>query len=397
MEKLLLLSQRKVQETSLEFQRFLLDKIDWEERLIGILGARGSGKTTLLLQHLKKDLPKDGTASYVSLDDFYFTENKLIDFAEYFHLQGGRILLLDEIHRYPTWSRELKLIYDNFPGLKVVFTSSSILEIYKGEADLSRRLVSYNLPELSLREFIQLEKGIKLPVVAFSEILENHVSIAAEILTQVAPIPEFLAYQKFGAYPFFKEGKEKFLEKLKRTVQLTIELDLNAVENLDYDTIFKLKRLIRLISTSVPFTPNVSELSRKSGISRPTLLRSLELLERANIIQTFHKPNTEIGALTKPEKIYLANTNLLYALAEENVNTGTVRETFFANQVRQIATVNLAEKGDFWVDEKWTFEIGGKNKTSSQIKDQPDAFLVKDDIEIGLKNTIPLWLFGFLY
>lgn len=397
MEKLLLLSQRKVQETSLEFQRFLMDKIDWEERLIGILGARGSGKTTLLLQHLKKDLPKDGTASYVSLDDFYFTENKLIDFAKDFHLQGGRILLLDEIHRYPTWSRELKLIYDNFPGLKVVFTSSSILEIYKGEADLSRRLVSYNLPELSLREFIQLEKGIKLPVVDFSEILENHVSIAAEILTQVAPIPEFLAYQKFGAYPFFKEGKEKFLEKLKRTVQLTIELDLNAVENLDYDTIFKLKRLIRLISTSVPFTPNVSELSRKSGISRPTLLRSLELLERANIIQTFHKPNTGIGALTKPEKIYLANTNLLYALAEENVNTGTVRETFFANQVKQIAAVNLAEKGDFWVDEKWTFEIGGKNKTSSQIKDQPDAFLVKDDIEIGLKNTIPLWLFGFLY
>ncbi|MFN3998817.1 ATP-binding protein [Algoriphagus sp.] len=397
MEKLFLLSQRKAQETKLDFQRFLLDKIDWNDRLIGILGARGSGKTTLLLQHLKKDLPIDGSAAYVSLDDFYFTENSLLDFSEEFHLRGGKVLLLDEIHRYPTWSRELKLVYDNFPSLKAVFTSSSILEIYKGEADLSRRLVSYNLPELSLREFIQLEKGIQLPTVNFSDILKNHVSIASEILDQVPPIPEFLAYQKFGAYPFFKEGKEKFYEKLKRTVQLTIELDLNAVENLDYDTIFKLKRLIRMISTSVPFTPNVSELSRKTGISRPTLLRALDLLERANIIQSLHKPNVGIGALTKPEKIYLANTNLLYALAEDNVNTGTIRETFFANQVKQIGTVNLAAKVDFLVDERWTFEVGGKNKTSSQIKDLPDAFLVKDDIEIGVKNTIPLWLFGFLY
>lgn len=397
MEKLLLLSQRKTQETKLEFQRFLLDKITWDERLIGILGARGSGKTTLLLQHLKRNLPKDGTAVYVSLDDFYFTDNSLLGFAEEFHLQGGKVLLLDEIHRYPTWSRELKLIYDNLPNLKVVFTSSSILEIYKGEADLSRRLVSYNLPELSLREFIHLDKGILIPVFSLSEIMENHVPIASELLSQIAPIPEFMSYQKFGAYPFFKEGKEKFHEKLKRTVQLTIELDLNAVENLDYDTIFKLKKLIRLISTSVPFTPNVSELSRKSGISRPTLLRALHLLERASIIQSFHKPNEGIGALTKPEKIYLENSNLLYALAEDHVNIGTVRETFFANQVKQIGTVNLAEKGDFVVNEKWSFEVGGKNKTSYQIKDLSDSFLVKDDIEIGVKNTIPLWLFGFLY
>ncbi len=397
MDSLILLSQRKALETSLDFQRFLLSKIDWKERLIGILGARGSGKTTLLLQHLKKNLPKDGTAAYASLDDFYFAENRLIDFAEEFQLRGGKILLLDEIHRYPTWSRELKLIYDNFPALKVVFTSSSILEIYKGEADLSRRLVSYHLPELSLREFIELEKRIKLGSFGLQEIMENHVSIASDILSHIAPISEFLAYQKFGVYPFFKEGVDKFPEKLKRIVQLTIELDLNAVEKLDYDTVFKLKRLIRLISTSVPFTPNVSELSRKSGISRPTLLRSIDLLERANIIQTFHKPNTGIGALTKPDKIYLANTNLLFALAEDQVQKGTIRETFFANQVRQVAQINLADKADFLVDEKWIFEIGGKNITTSQIKALSDAFLVKDDIEIGVKNTIPLWLFGFLY
>ncbi|MFC3416332.1 ATP-binding protein [Algoriphagus hitonicola] len=396
MEKLLLLSQRKVAGIKLDFQRFLLDEIDWSNRLIGILGARGTGKTTLLLQHLKRDLPKDGSAVYVSLDDFYFTENRLLDFADEFYLLGGKTLLLDEIHRYPTWSQELKLIFDNLPDLKLIFTSSSILEIYKGEADLSRRLVSFELPELSFREFIQFEKGNSFPVFSLAEMIENHVGIAEQILEKMAPIPVFLNYLKFGSYPYYKENRESYYEKLKRTVQLTLELDINAVENLDFETIFKLKKLIRLISTSVPFTPNVSELSRKSGISRPTLLRSLELLNRAKIIQVLHKPKQGIGALTKPDKIYLANTNLLYALGEDQTNVGTVRETFFCNQLRSTDAVYLADRGDFLIGNT-IFEIGGKNKSKTQIKDLPHSYLVKDDIEIGIGNTIPLWLFGFLY
>lgn len=397
MESLLLRSQNKVRLVSLDFQRFLINQIRWEERMIGILGARGAGKTTLLLQHLKKDLPMDGTAMYASLDDFYFSDHRLFDFAEEFSLKGGRYLLLDEIHKYPSWSRELKLIYDNLPELKIVFTSSSILEIYKGESDLSRRLVTYLLPELSFREFIQLESGQVFQSVKLQDLLKSHVEFTSNILSELKPIPLFQNYLHYGAYPYFKEGIESFPEKLQKTLQLTLEVDINAVENMDFEMIFKLKKLINLISTSVPFTPNVSELARKSGISRPSLLRALDLLDRARIIQNLHKVNSGIGALTKPEKIYLNNPSLFYALAGSSAQIGTIRETFFANQSAVVSKVNLAEKGDFILDEKWVFEVGGRNKNQSQIQGIPDSYLVKDDIEIGVGNIIPLWLFGFLY
>ncbi|GAB2487632.1 ATP-binding protein [Algoriphagus taiwanensis] len=397
MEKLLTNSQAKIQRISLDFSRFLLNKIDWKQRLIAVTGARGAGKTTLLLQYAKKYLKPDGTNLYISLDDLYFMEHSMVELVDQFYLSGGRVLLLDEIHKYPNWSRELKLIYDDFPELKVVFTSSSILEIYKGESDLSRRAVSYLLPELSFREFIELETGVTFPVISFEQVLQEHVRLASQIISSIQPIALFQKYVKWGAYPFFKEGTEIYSEKLRKIVQLILEVDLMAVENMDYETVFKLKKLIRLIATSVPFTPNVSELSQKAGISRPSLLRAFELLHRARILQILHKPNSGVGALTKPEKLYLGNPNLLYALGEENVSIGTIRESFFANQLKAVSTVHLAEKGDFLINEKWRFEVGGKNKTSYQIKDLPDSFLVKDDIEIGVKNTIPLWLFGFLY
>jgi uncharacterized protein len=397
MEKLLINSQAKIQRVSLDFSRFLLDKIDWKQRLIAVTGARGAGKTTLLLQFAKKHLKPDGTNLYISLDDLYFMEHSMVELADQFYLSGGRVLLLDEIHKYPNWSRELKLIYDDFPELKVVFTSSSILEIYKGESDLSRRAVSYLLPELSFREFIELETGVTFPVISFEEVLQEHVRLASQISSSIQPVALFQKYVKWGAYPFFKEDTEIYSEKLRKIVQLILEVDLMAVENMDYETVFKLKKLIRLIATSVPFTPNVSELSQKTGISRPSLLRAFELLDRARILQILHKPNSGVGALTKPDKLYLGNPNLLYALGEENVSVGTIRESFFANQLKAVSTVHLAEKGDFLVNEKWSFEVGGKNKTSYQIKDLPNSFLVKDDIEIGVKNTIPLWLFGFLY
>ncbi|MBN7809616.1 ATP-binding protein [Algoriphagus sp. H41] len=397
MEKLLLNSQAKIQRVPVAFRRFLLQKIDWGQRLIAINGARGSGKTTLLLQYAKTQLVADGTSLYISLDDLYFSEHSMRDLAEEFYLGGGKVLLLDEIHKYPNWSRELKLIYDDFPDLRVVFTSSSILEIYKGESDLSRRAVSYLLPELSFREFVELETGSLLPVLTLEEILKGHVEIASDLLGLIQPVALFHQYVKWGSYPFFKEGKEAYLEKLRKTVQLILEVDLMAVENMDYEMIFKLKKLIRLIATSVPFTPNVSELSQKSGISRPSLLRAIELLDRARILQILHKPNSGVGALTKPEKLYLGNPNLLLALAEENANAGTIRETFFSNQLKAVAQTNLAVKGDFLVNEKWVFEVGGRSKTSSQIKDIPNSFVAKDDIEIGVKNTIPLWMFGLLY
>lgn len=397
MERLLIQSQAKIQRVSLSFTRFLLEKIDWSQRLIAINGSRGAGKTTLLLQYAKKYLSADGTSLYISLDDLYFMEHSIRELAEEFYLSGGKVLLLDEIHKYPNWSRELKLIYDDFPDLKVVFTSSSILEIYKGESDLSRRAVSYLLPELSFREFIELEAGISFPVISLEQALNDHVEIAAQVVNSIQPVALFQKYAKWGAYPFFKEGIDIYPEKLRKTVQLILEVDLMAVENMDYETIFKLKKLIRLIANSVPFTPNVSELSQKTGISRPSLLRAFELLDRARILQILHKPNAGVGALTKPEKLYLANSNLAYALGEENASVGTVRETFFSNQLKVVSNVNLADKGDFIVNEKWRFEVVGKNKAGNQIKDLPNSFLVKDNIEIGVKNSIPLWLFGFLY
>lgn len=387
----------KVQAVEMDFQRYLLDQIDWSDRLIAIKGARGSGKTILLLQHIKKHLPLDGTALYVAMDDLFFTDNNLLSLAEEFYMSGGRYLLIDEVHKYPNWSRELKLMYDNFPKLKIVFTSSSILEIYAGESDLSRRAVTYDLRELSLREFIELDLGFKLPVYSLQTIFEDHVIIASELNNEIQVNAKLLEYLRYGVYPFFKEGKVSYLSRLRNTIQLIIDVDLNAVENLNYDILVKLKKLSRMIATSAPFTPNISELSNKLGISRPSLLKSLDLLEKARIIQSVNKVNSGTGILTKPDKVFLNNPNLLYALGDDYENKGTVRETFFVNQVKGIAKLNLAPKADFLLDEFNTIEIGGPNMDKKQISKTENAFLLKDNIEIGFGNTIPLWLFGFLY
>jgi uncharacterized protein len=397
MDKIKLQSQAKVQQVSLGFQRYLLEKINWNERLIAIKGARGAGKTTLLLQHLKKNLAQDGSAIYVAMDDLIFSDKKLYDLAEEFSLLGGRNLLLDEVHKYPNWSREIKLIYDNFPKMNVVFTSSSILEIYGGESDLSRRAISYDLKEMSLREYLELEHGLKSTVYSLEEIIQNHNAIANEINQLIKPVAVFQEYVKWGAYPYFRESKENFYSRLKNTVQVIIDVDLHAIENLDYEILYKIKKLIKMIASSVPFTPNISELSQKIGLSRPSILKALDLLEKARIVLSMQKRNSGMGILTKPDKVFLNNTNLLYAFAEENTEVGTIRETFFANQLHGLFTLNIAEKGDFLVNDNLVFEIGGKNKTSKQIKGLQNAFVVRDDIEYGVGNIIPLWLFGFLY
>jgi predicted AAA+ superfamily ATPase len=397
MEELLLRSQQKVQNVPLVFQRYLLDQIKPGKRLTGIKGARGAGKTTLLLQYMALNLPKDGTALYVSMDDLFFAGQTLLGLAEEFSISGGKFLLLDEVHKYPGWSRELKLIYDNLPDLQAIFTSSSILEIYQGESDLSRRVVSHTLRELSLREFLELESGIKTGAVSMDDILNNHVEIAGSMIKQFKPIGLFRNYSRYGAYPYFKEDVDSYHQSLLNTINLIIDVDLNAIEHLQYDMLTKIKKLLRTIATSVPFTPNISRLSELTGISRPSLLKALDQLERARMIWQLSKQGSGIGILTKPEKLYLNNPNLLYALARENWNTGTIRETFLLNQLKGIGQVYLADKGDFLFNESVTFEVGGPSKKLKQIRDTENSYLVKDDIEIGVKNTVPLWLFGFLY
>ena len=396
MENLLLLSQQKIQRTSLNFSRYLLNQIDLNQRLIAIKGARGVGKTTLLLQ-LAKRYGDNTSVAYVAMDDLFFNDTKLYDFASDFSKHGGKVLLLDEVHKYPNWSREIKLIYDNFQDLKIIFTSSSILEIFKSESDLSRRLISYNLNELSFREFLEFERGITVPLLSLEDIILKHNQIVLDLLADFKPIMHFKNYLNYGCYPYFKEKKEFYHQKLMQTINLIIEVDLLTVQHIDYAHITKIKRLLYVLASSVPFVPNVSKLSESTNMSRASLINSLENLKKSCLIDYLQKNKEGIAALRKPDKLYLRNTNLIFALAESNANIGNLRETFFLNQLSFNNTVRLAEKGDFIVNSEFTFEVGGKNKSKAQISGIENAFVVKDDIEIGINKTIPLWLFGLMY
>jgi predicted AAA+ superfamily ATPase len=390
-------SRAKIERIKTNFTRFLLTKINWGNQLIVIKGARGVGKTTLLLQYIKLNLPKDNTVLYISMDELFFIENNLVELAEEFTQNGGKHLFLDEVHKYPNWSREIKLIYDNYPDLQVVFTSSSILEIYKSESDLSRRAVSYTLPEMSMREFIELEAKIVLPSYRLDNILENHVAIASKILKKIKPILIFNKYNQYGAYPYFIQDIAEYQQKLINTINLIIEVDILAVENINFQQVTKIKKLLFAIATSVPFTPNISKIAEKVHISRQSLIKALTYLDKARLINIANKPNKGITVLSKPDKLYLNNTNIINAIANKNLNVGNLRETFFLNQLKVVSKVNLSTKSDFIVNDKYTFEIGGKNKTNKQIKGINNAYLVKDNIEYGNANIIPLWLFGFLY
>jgi hypothetical protein len=399
MEELISFQQELLSQLS-DNKRYLLQKINWSNRLIGIKGARGTGKTILLLQRIKFHLLTDSKteALYVTLDDLYFLENTVVDLAREFTLKGGTHLFLDEVHKYPRWSRELKLIYDKHPKLNIIFTSSSMLEIYKGESDLSRRAVTYHLNELSFREFIYFEQNKELPVFSLEEIIGNHSEIAQEIRKELpVPVKHFQNYLNYGAYPYYNEGVDVYLGKLLQTLNLIVETDMNVVENIPYEESRKIKKLLVAISQSAPFTPNISKLSERLGMNRKFLISAIKLLDRADLVMEFYKPAKGIGAFTKPEKLYLHNTNLIYALGKNNAEKGALRETFFANQLRNVHEIHLAEKGDFLIDGKYTFEVGGKGKDSKQIKGVQNSFIVRDDMEVGAMNIIPLWLFGFLY
>ncbi len=394
---LLLQSKQIIESTDLKFSRYLAEKINWGNRLIAIKGARGSGKTTLILQHIAKNLSLNHTVLYISMEDLFFYNNTLVSLADEFILNGGKYLFLDEVHKYPDWAREIKLIYDKYKSLKIVFTSSSILEIQKAKYDLSRRAVEYYLKEMSLREYIALNSDIVIPKYGLNDILKNHSAISREITNSIKPVFEFNQYIRSGAYPFFIEGQKEYHQKLINTLNLILENDLPSVYNVDFNMVYKIKKLLYAVATSVPFKPNISKLSEKVGVSRPTLLTLLNYLEQAEIIYQLKRDQIGISSMAKPEKIFLHNTNLLYTLSENNFNIGNIRETFFINQLSTLHKVNYSEESDFVIDDKYYFEIGGKNKQQKQIKNLSNAFVVKDNIENGIANIIPLWLFGFLY
>ena len=374
-----------------------MDQINWDFKLIAISGARGAGKTTLALQYLKH-FPNDYSHKlYLSLDDIYFASNRLIDVVDHFVKYGGKILVLDEMHKYPNWSIEIKNIYDDYDDLKTVLTGSSLLQISKGEADLSRRVVKYLLPAMSFREFIEFDQKIKFPTYSLEKILSEHSTICNDIVEKIKPLPAFQKYLKMGNYPFYKEADIEYNNQLAATINLLLETDLPSVASIDYVHILKIKKLLLLIAENVPFKPNISEMSRKLEISRDSIMKYFDFLERAQLISMLSSSKKGFRRFEKPQKIYLNNCNLSFALTTEQPNIGTLRETFFFQHINLNNTTHYSEKGDFLVDNKYIFEIGGKNKSFNQIKDIPDSYIAADNIEYGYGNKIPLWLFGFLY
>ncbi len=378
------------------FKRYFFNEIDFNAKLIGIIGDRGIGKTIFLLQYLKElDLPIEKKL-YVNAEYIEFSDINLFELTKEFHKIGGKILVIDEIHKYPNFEKHLKLIYDMF-DLKVLFSGSSAIKLEHAKADLSRRALLYRFKGLSFREFLELKTGKKFNFFSLKDILHNHIQIAANILTKIKPFEYFKEYLQYGYYPFYFDSlKSSFYMRLEETINATVEFDLSYIFNIEPKYTIKLKQLIKLICQSKPYELNFSKLAQKIEINRNTLYQYIYYLERGNIFKTLYiKPKGD-NIFLKPAKLYLGNTNLNYAYCQ-NIDTGTIRETFFVQQLDKIHTINYSEQGDFLVDKKYIFEIGGKNKSFKQIKDLPNSYIVADNIEIGFKNKIPLWLFGFLY
>lgn len=389
MDKLLEQSKKLIKETDSSFLRYIYTEMNWKNRMIGLTGPRGVGKTTLVLQHIKKNLNPSETL-YVTAEDFYFADNKLIDLAGTFVKHGGKYLFIDEIHKYEDWAKELKLIYDYHSELNVVFTGSSVLDINKGASDLSRRVVMYSMQGLSFREYLQLFHQIYLKTYSLEEILNFKVE-TPEI---PHPLPLFSDYLRRGYYPFSLE--ENFEHRLQQIVIQTLETDIPLYAGMNVSTGRKLKHLLAIIAKSVPFKPNMISIASALSASRNNIADYCLYIEEAGMIAQLRDATGGIKGLGKVDKIYLDNTNLIYSLAKDNSNTGNIRETFFLNQLRVKYDVTVSPIADFLIGD-YTFEVGGKNKGQKQTQGVDKAFIVKDDIEFGFLNTIPLWQFGLTY
>lgn len=387
---------RRLAMTDMRFKRFLHQRINWNTRLIGIRGARGVGKTTLLLQHIKETFSNADDALWISLDNIWFTSHSLSELAEYTYAHGVRSIFIDEVHKYPNWSLEVKNLYDNYPDLNIVYTGSSMLEIDNSKVDLSRRQTIYTLPVMSFREYLAFTKVADFPAIPLENLLKDHVSLAMRLISASPILKLFNDYLDKGCYPFFQEAGDDYPFRLAATVSLAIESDMPSVENITYATVEKTKKLLAIIAQNVPFVPNTNKLSQALETTRDSCLRMLYTLDKAQIISLLTKEEKNYKHLSSPEKVYLGNTNIMEALGVK-VDIGNKRETFFNNQLQSVTNVVMPRKGDFLVAGKYLFEVGGSRKSYEQIKDIPYSFLAVDDIETGVGNRIPLWMFGLLY
>lgn len=389
MDKLFRHFHKLLRDTRIDFKRYMYSRINWNSRLIGLTGPRGVGKTTLVLQYIKSEL-NHNESLYVTTEDFYFADHKLIDLADAFVKMGGKYLFIDEIHKYKDWSKELKLIYDYYSELKVVFTGSSVLDINKGSSDLSRRAVMYQMQGLSFREYLQMFHHISSEVFSLQDILSHKVKIEGVD----HPLPLFEDYLKKGYYPFAIE--EDYDIRLGQILNFTLETDIPQYADMNVSTGRKLKQLLAIISKSVPFKPNITSIATMLSASRNNIADYCLYIEEAGLIMQLRDATGGIRGLGKVNKIYLDNTNLIYNLVQESSNVGNVRETFFINQTRVNSDVIASPVSDFLIDDM-TFEVGGKNKKQKQIQGLEKSFIVKDDIEFGYGNIIPLWQFGLSY
>lgn len=382
--------QNQLANTPVNFKRYMFENIDWESRMFGLVGPRGVGKTVLFLQYIKENWSKK-KMFYVSADNSYFSNHTLVDLADEFSKEAGEHLFIDEVHKYENWSRELKQIYDTHPDMKISFTGSSVLEINKGEADLSRRAPIYKMQGLSFREYLVMFHGLNVPVLELKDIIENK-PFAIEDVSH--PLPLFKDYLQKGYYPFASD--KQFDVIMNQTINLTMEVDIPQYANMNVSTARKLKKLLGIIAMSVPFKPIMDKISKMIGVSRNDIGDYFLYMENAGMISQVRNTTGGIMALGKVEKVYLDNTNIANVLGEQATDIGNIRETFFFNQMRVKNKVFASKTSDFEID-GITFEIGGKGKGKKQILSTPNSYVVKDDIEFGSGDIIPLWLFGLNY
>lgn len=376
--------------TDTTYVRDIHDSIAWDDRLVSILGARGIGKTTLVLQHIKlyEDIP---SSLYVSADDLWFSSHTLYELADAFYKDGGKALYIDEIHKYRNWAQEIKNIYDSYPRLRVAYTGSSILDLKKGESDLSRRLLEYSLYGLSFREYLALSQGIRLPQHSLEQVLQGKIDFP---YSDYRPIPLFKAYLKEGYYPYFRE--KSYYLRLNNVINRVVDEDIPRFAGLSAVAADKLKTLLYIVAQSVPFKPNYSKIAEGLGIHRNSVAELMLWLDRAGLVSLLREETQGIRLLGKVNKVYLDNPNLAYALSDTEPDVGNLRETAFFSGIRVKHTVKASPVSDFKVG-KYTFEVGGKSKGKKQVKEVSDAYVVKDDIEYGSRNIVPLWAFGLLY
>ncbi|MBR6848186.1 MAG: ATP-binding protein [Bacteroidales bacterium] len=399
MDTLFAKHDRLIANTSLDIVREMMNRVHWDARLLSIQGAKGVGKSTLLKQYIKLNYqPGDRKVLYCSADTIDFSRRTLVDLAGEFVMNGGERLIIDEIHKYEGWSREIKEIYDLFPELKVIISGSSLLSLLAGDADLSRRCVKYTMSGLSFREALRFYEHIDLPVWTLEDILARPYELWQSVAAHCKPIQQFKKYLQYGYYPFYLEDPLDYYTRIEQVVNYVVETELPFICKIDVAYTRKIKALIAVIAEGVPYEVNANRLAAAIEIGRDTVVGYLKNLGDAKLLNLLYSDKKSVGKLTKPDKVYLENTNLLYALSPSSVDIGTARETFAITQLSEDHLVEYGkDKGDFKVDSKYRFEIGGKDKGFKQIADLPNSYVFADDIESPNGAKLPLWMLGFLY